>query len=103
MVNVRNVQANDSFLQGLFWKSSGNFFSLKFFHDKNSVCPINLFRSNRSFVIESCRFGLKSIFEQFFCSFASVLVLIADKECFHSFIFNFLCNLNIFIKTSGGN
>ncbi|GEM_PF-5732586 len=95
MINVRNVQGQNAFLQGLFWKSFDNFFSLKFFHYNNCVCPINLFSADWFVIVKTCGFGFKFVFENFLRSFASVLVLVANKKCSHKFLFNFFHHLNV--------
>lgn len=79
MVSVWDVQREDAFLHVKFWKSLSDFTSLFIFHCYDGVSPRKILFGERFFIIKSCRFGFKSVFEEMFSCFASIFVLIADK------------------------
>ena len=97
MVNVRDINGEDAFLHVLFRKAFGYFASLAVFHYYNYVCPAKLFFRKWLCVVKSCGFCFKSVSEYFFCCFASVLVLVADKQEFHSNLQYSFLNLNLAI------
>src|SRR3989338_8123631 len=93
MEDIRNIHRKNAFKQILFWKSSSYLTALGFFHNYNHIRPGYLFFSNWSRIIQACRFGVKSIFENFLSSFASVLVLITDKQYLHGKSINDYLNI----------
>ena len=83
MIAVGNVEAKNSFLTVLFLELFGYFADLAVFHYENYVRSAYLAFVGWFFVKQSCRFSFELFVEQLFCCFASVLVLVADKEYFH--------------------
>ena len=83
MVNIRNIKGKYAFKHILFRKPLSYLATLGFFHNDNSVSPRDLFFSNGFSVVKTSGFGLKSIFEDFLSSLASVFILIADKQYIH--------------------
>jgi len=84
MVNIRNIQRKDALLHINARKPHGYFVSLMLFHNHDYISPLKLFLSDWIGVIKSCRFGLKSVFKDFFSSLAAVFILIADKQYVHT-------------------
>ncbi len=84
MKYIRNIHQQNAFKHILSWKSFSYLTTLGFFHNYNYIRPGDLFFSNWPRIIKACRFSIKSIVEDFLRSFASVLVLITDKQYLHS-------------------
>lgn len=84
MVNVRNVQGKDAFLDVMFREAFGYFGSLDVFHNYYHIRPGELFFSDRLLVVKACRLGIKPVLKKMLSCFASVLVLITDKQNVHN-------------------
>ena len=105
MVNIRNIEGKNVFNHILLRKSFSYFATLGFFHNENGISPRDLFFGNWLSIIKTCRFSVESIFENLLSSFASVLILIADKQHFHSRYINRYLNIKFPLAQTqeGGN
>ncbi len=98
MVNVRNIKGNYALFHVLFWKSFCYLTPLNVFHNHNKLCPGNLFFCNRHFIVKPSRSALKSVFENMLSCFASVLILVADKQYFHNIKKKLLTFIKFFLN-----
>jgi len=83
MINIRNTKRDNAFLKVLFGKSFSYFIPLEIFHNDYNICPGNLLFSNWFGIIKASRPSIKPAFKNPFSGFASVLILIADKQNIH--------------------
>ncbi len=100
MENIRNIQRNDPLKQILLREPSGKLTALSILHNKNNISPRDLLFRNRLSAVKASRPCLEPAFEDHLSSSAPILILIADKQQFHTGKINPEQDLNLFITQS---